>query len=75
MAVGVQYVKNGVQCEVRATREVLLSSGAVNSPQVLMLSGVGPREELEKHGIEVIADLPVGKFMQDHQFFPGVFYR
>lgn len=75
VAVGVRYVKNGVECQVRATREVLLSSGAVNSPQVLMLSGVGPRKELERLGIEVIADLPVGQFMQDHQFFPGIFYR
>ncbi|XP_066245363.1 alcohol dehydrogenase [acceptor]-like [Euwallacea similis] len=74
-AVGVKYVKNGQECLVRATREVLLSAGAVNSPQVLMLSGIGPKEELARHDIDVIADLPVGQFMQDHQFFPGVFYR
>ena len=52
---------------IRATREVLLSAGAVNSPQVLMLSGVGPAEELRAHGIDVVHDAPfVGKRLQDH---------
>ncbi|XP_019760007.2 4-pyridoxate dehydrogenase [Dendroctonus ponderosae] len=74
-AEGVVYMKNGKECTVRANKEVLLSAGAINSPQVLMLSGVGPQAELEKHGIELIQDLPVGQNMQDHQFFPGIFYR
>ncbi|XP_050310086.1 glucose dehydrogenase [FAD, quinone]-like [Anthonomus grandis grandis] len=74
-AYGVLYVKNGIECIATAKKEVLLSAGAINSPQVLMLSGVGPKEELEKHEIELVQDLPVGKFMQDHQFFPGLFYR
>lgn len=54
---------------------MILSAGAINSPQILMLSGIGPAEELYRHDIDVIADLPVGRNMQDHLFFPGVFYR
>ncbi|CAH1183170.1 unnamed protein product [Ceutorhynchus assimilis] len=74
-AFGVQYLKNGKECTAKASKEVILSAGAINSPQLLMLSGIGPKEELAKHGIELIADLPVGKYLQDHQFFPGIFYR
>ncbi|KAH8889079.1 alcohol oxidase, partial [Thozetella sp. PMI_491] len=52
---------------VRATREVIVSGGAFNTPQILKLSGVGPREELEALGIPVVADLPaVGKYMTDN---------
>lgn len=51
---------------VRATKEVILSAGAVNSPQLLMLSGVGPRADLEQHKIPVIQDLKVGHNLQDH---------
>ncbi|KAF2968940.1 hypothetical protein GQX73_g4628 [Xylaria multiplex] len=51
---------------VKATKEVIVSGGAFNSPQILKLSGVGPKEELEKYGIEVVVDLPgVGKNLQD----------
>lgn len=51
---------------VRCSREVILSGGAFNTPQMLMLSGVGPRTELDKHGIPVTVDLPgVGKNLQD----------
>ena len=49
-----------------ARREVLLCAGALNSPQLLMLSGVGPREHLERLGISVLEDLPVGLNLQDH---------
>ena len=53
--------------QVRAGREVILSGGAINSPQLLMLSGVGPADALRLHGIEVVADLPgVGQNLQDH---------
>ncbi|HTV34006.1 MAG TPA: GMC oxidoreductase [Methylocella sp.] len=55
-----------VRHEVRASREVILAGGAFNTPQLLMLSGIGPKEELEKHGIEVRVNLPgVGKNLQD----------
>lgn len=66
-AVGVVYRHQGVDTEVRVEREVLLCGGAVNSPQVLLLSGVGPKKELEKFGIEQVHELPgVGKNLQDH---------
>lgn len=66
-AVGVEYVRNGVTEQARATREVILSGGAVNTPQLLMLSGIGAREELEGHGIPVLVDAPeVGKNLKDH---------
>ncbi|RSM66690.1 choline dehydrogenase [Amycolatopsis sp. WAC 01376] len=66
-AVGVSYLDEGVETTVRASAEVLLSGGAVNSPQLLMLSGVGPAEHLREHGIDVVAALPgVGENLHDH---------
>eukprot|EP00939_MAST-03C_sp_MAST-3C-sp1_P002496 g2496.t1 len=64
-AVGVELVDSGD--EIRATREVIMCGGAVNTPQMLMLSGIGPNEELAKHGIPSVRELPgVGKNLQDH---------
>ncbi|QIQ01352.1 GMC family oxidoreductase [Streptomyces liangshanensis] len=64
---GVRYVEGGVESEVRATREVVLSAGAVGSPHLLHLSGVGPADMLREHGIEVVLDLPgVGANLSDH---------
>ncbi|KAK9506824.1 hypothetical protein O3M35_008687 [Rhynocoris fuscipes] len=65
-AVGVRCLTSGEQYDVIAKKEVILSAGAINTPQILMLSGVGPKEHLEEKGIPVIADLPVGKNLQDH---------
>lgn len=66
-AVGVEYRQGGRLHEVRALREVLLSAGALLSPQLLMLSGVGPVEELQRHGIGVVHELPgVGQHLHDH---------
>ena len=67
-AVGVEFSTNGAAARVeRAGREVILSAGAVNSPQLLMLSGIGPAAQLKATGIEVKADLPgVGQDLQDH---------
>jgi choline dehydrogenase len=59
---------------VRARREVILSGGAFNSPQLLQLSGIGPRAVLERHGIPVVHDLPVGEGLQDH-FYVRTFWR
>lgn len=66
-AVGVAYRREGADAEVRANAEVLLCGGAVNSPQLLQLSGIGPGAELQRFGIDVIADRSeVGGNMQDH---------
>ncbi|XP_066256611.1 glucose dehydrogenase [FAD, quinone]-like [Euwallacea similis] len=65
-AVGVEFVKEGKTFFAKASNEVIMSAGAVSSPQVLMLSGIGPTDELNKHGIEVVADLPVGKHLSEH---------
>lgn len=64
---GVEYRRNGQLHRVTARREVILSAGAVNSPQLLQLSGIGPAGLLREHGIEVVADMPeVGGNLQDH---------
>ena len=66
-AVGVAYVKDGCEHTVRAEREVVLSAGALQSPQLLMLSGIGPADHLRAHGIDVRHDLPgVGEHLHDH---------
>ena len=64
---GVRYRRDGVEETVRAEREVILSAGAINSPQLLMVSGIGPAAHLAEHGIAVKHDLPaVGQNLQDH---------
>lgn len=74
-AVGVQYRENGMPREARAAHEVILSGGAVNTPQLLMLSGIGAADDLREHGIDVLMDLPgVGQNMQDH-LIAGVLYH
>lgn len=66
-ATGVAYVRNGQTVVAHATREVILAGGAINSPQLLQLSGIGPAEHLRSHGIDVVADSPdVGANLQDH---------
>ncbi|CAN1546560.1 BetA Choline dehydrogenase and related flavoproteins [Caulobacteraceae bacterium] len=74
-AVGVAFTQNGVKRTAKAAKEVILSGGAVNSPQLLQLSGVGPGGLLREHGIDVVADLPgVGENLQDH-YVMSVRYR
>ncbi|XP_066256764.1 glucose dehydrogenase [FAD, quinone]-like [Euwallacea similis] len=65
-AYGVQFTKDKLKYTILAKKEVILSAGAINSAQLLMLSGVGPKEHLKNLGIEVLADLPVGYNFQDH---------
>ena len=66
-AVGVAYAVAGGEEEAQAGSEVILAAGSINTPQLLLLSGVGPREELERHGIAVVRDLPgVGRNLLDH---------
>jgi choline dehydrogenase-like flavoprotein len=68
---GVEYVVNGERCSARAEREVILSAGVIGSPQILMLSGVGPAAHLKERGIDVVCDLPgVGKNLHDHLMVP-----
>ncbi|XP_037292674.1 glucose dehydrogenase [FAD, quinone] isoform X2 [Manduca sexta] len=73
-AYGVQFVRNRIKYEVTAKREVILSAGPVASPQLLMLSGIGPRDQLSRHEIPLIKDLPVGRTLYDHITFPGVIF-
>lgn len=63
---GVEFVFDGRIFNVEASKEVILSAGTVNTPKILMLSGIGPKEELNRFKIEPIVDLPVGKNLQDH---------
>lgn len=66
-AVGVEVERQGRIEVVRARREVILSASSINSPKILMLSGIGPADELKRHGIAVLADRPgVGQNLQDH---------
>jgi choline dehydrogenase len=64
---GVDFLQRGRQCRAVARREVILSAGPINTPQLLMLSGIGPADHLAETGIEVVQDLPgVGQNLQDH---------
>jgi choline dehydrogenase-like flavoprotein len=66
-AVGVEYARRRRRHVARAAQEVVLAAGAINSPQLLLVSGIGPAGELRAHGIAVVHDLPgVGKNLQDH---------
>lgn len=66
-AKGVEYVQNGRSAEVIASKSVILSAGAIHSPQLLMLSGIGDADELRQHGIDCVKHLPgVGKNLQEH---------
>ncbi len=73
-AVGVEYVQDGRRQVARAAREVILAGGAFNSPQLLLLSGIGPPRELKDAGIEPVHALPgVGKNLQDHPLVVAVY--
>ena len=66
-AVAVEFIKNGKSHTVFANKEVILSAGAINSPQILLRSGVGPASEIKPHGLELVHELPgVGQNLQDH---------
>ena len=70
-ATGVEVLdKKGAKRTIRAGKEVILSAGVFGSAQLLMLSGVGPADHLAEHGIDVVADLPVGENLHDHLFVP-----
>src|SRR5690606_4452047 len=66
-AVGVEVDTSAGRKVIRAGREVILAASSINSPKLLMLSGIGPAAHLQEHGIEVVADRPgVGANLQDH---------
>src|SRR5262249_6186542 len=69
-ATGVEVITKQGPGTVRAHREVIVAAGVFGSPQLLMLSGIGPSAHLREHGIEVVADLPVGDNLHDHMFVP-----
>jgi choline dehydrogenase-like flavoprotein len=74
-AVGVEYRQGGAPHQARAAREVIVAGGSINSPQLLQLSGVGPRTLLESHGIPLVHEAPgVGEDLQDH-FYVRTYWR
>lgn len=72
-ATSVSYTRNRSRMIAEASREVILSAGALGSPQILMLSGIGPADHLRDHGIEPIVDLAVGRGLQDHPAVPVIY--
>ena len=72
-AVGVEYRRDGQLRQVRAEREVILCGGSYNSPQLLMLSGVGPADALRRLGLTPRVDLPVGRNLSEHPYVPVEF--
>ena len=73
-ATGVAYRQQGTDRIAHASAEVLLAGGAINSPQLLMLSGIGPASHLRELGIGVVADLPVGENLHDHPVVPLIWH-
>ncbi|XP_014487748.1 PREDICTED: glucose dehydrogenase [FAD, quinone]-like, partial [Dinoponera quadriceps] len=72
-AIGVRVtLKDGRSIDVKASKEVILSAGSIASPQLLMLSGIGPKQHLLEMGIPNVVDLPVGKNLQNHVGWPGL---
>lgn len=74
VTVGVEFTKQRQRFVVRASKEVILSAGAIASPQLLMLSGVGPAKHLQEHNIPVVQDLRVGYNLQDHITLNGLVF-
>ena len=74
-AVGVEYEKNGIKRQARASHSVIISCGAIKTPQLLMLSGIGPADDLKAMDIAPIQDLPgVGQNLQDHLAVTSAFH-
>ncbi len=65
-ATGIEYIIKNNELHAEAKRETLLSAGAIGSPQILQLSGIGPAALLQQHGVPVVHELPVGENLQDH---------
>jgi choline dehydrogenase len=73
---GVEFLLDGELCSVAASREVILCAGAIHTPSLLLLSGVGPHADLEPLGIDTVIDLPgVGRNLQDHLWIRGLCFE
>ncbi|XP_072379190.1 glucose dehydrogenase [FAD, quinone]-like [Diabrotica undecimpunctata] len=72
---GVIFTNSGNKCRVKTNKEVILCAGAISSPHILLLSGIGPREHLEEVGIPVIESLPVGNRLKDHAVFKACIFE
>jgi choline dehydrogenase len=73
---GVEFLRDGELCAVGVSREVILCAGAIHTPRLLLLSGVGPRADLEPLGIDTVIDLPgVGRNLQDHLWIMGLCFE
>jgi choline dehydrogenase len=73
---GVEFLRDGELCSVGASREVILCAGAIHTPRLLLLSGVGPHADLEPLGIDTVIDLPgVGRNFQDHLWIMGLCFE
>ncbi|CAH0546469.1 unnamed protein product [Brassicogethes aeneus] len=75
LAYGVEFYRRGKKYTVTAKKEVILSAGAFHSPQLLMLSGVGPAEHLQELDIPLVKNLPVGKSLKDHVTYLGLIFK
>jgi len=73
-AIGVSIHRNGQEETLFSRGEIILAAGAYGSPQILMLSGIGPAGELDRFGIPVVVDLPVGANLQDHPLLPMSYF-
>ncbi|KAK5644053.1 hypothetical protein RI129_007898 [Pyrocoelia pectoralis] len=69
-AFGVLFSRDGKMYVAKSRKDIVISAGAINSPQLLMLSGIGPKRHLEEMGIQVLQNLPVGENIEDHPIFP-----
>jgi glucose dehydrogenase (acceptor) len=74
-ATAVRFERGGKIYQVKAKKEIIVSAGTVNSPQLLMLSGIGHADHLGSFGIPLMADLPVGDNLQDHIALGGMVFR
>lgn len=72
---GIEFERDGKLYRIKTTKEVIVAMGVINSPQLLLLSGIGAKDELTKHGITQIVNLPVGQNLQDHVGINGIYFK
>lgn len=74
-AKSVKFSRNNQTFVARARKDIILASGVFGSAQLLLLSGIGPKEHLEDVGIDLVQDLEVGSVLRDHVFFAGLSFN